>query len=268
MKTKLISSQPSRPASLLAIVSAAGIGLLANLHSAGAQPPPPPPPQAADPYQQPTANSLQGTVAQYLINPRGDVDGLLLTDNTIVRFPPHLGPQLVQTVQPQAAVKVDGYSASAGTIQATTITNTTSGRSIVDTPPASGAPPPPPSDAAQQPMSASGTIKALTHAPRGEIDGAILSDGTIVHFGPENGEQFAALLRAGQPLAATGYGTANQYGKSLEASALGASANQLQPITAGPRERGPRGRQPRGRGPRDADAPPPPPPAAPMPPAP
>lgn len=134
MKTKFTSLHRSRSALLLASISAAAVGLLASLHSTKAEPPPPPPPAAAG-YQQPSASSVQGSVAQYLINPRGDVDGLLLADNTIVRFPPHLGAQLVQTVQPQAAVKVDGYSAVAGTIHATTITNTTNGRSLVDTPP-------------------------------------------------------------------------------------------------------------------------------------
>ena len=34
---------------------------------------------------------VQGVVAQYLMNPDGFVDGLLLSNNTIIRFPPHLG---------------------------------------------------------------------------------------------------------------------------------------------------------------------------------
>ncbi len=175
-ENKIDSSHRAHPASLLALVGAAGVGLLANLNSAGAQPPPPPPPPGANAaaHQQPSATIVQGAVAQYLMNPHGDVEGLLLGDNTIVRFPPHLGADLVQTVQPQNAVKVDGYSAVAGTIQATKITSTTSGRSLADARPPAGAPPPRPA-AAQQPMSASGTIKALTHAPRGEIDGAVLT---------------------------------------------------------------------------------------------
>lgn len=79
-------------------------------------------------------------------------------------------------------------------------------------------------------MNVSGTIKVLTRAPRGEIDGAVLSDGVIIHWPPHAGHQFASLLREGQPLAATGYGAANSFGRSLEATSLGASASQLQPI--------------------------------------
>jgi len=81
-------------------------------------------------------------------------------------------------------------------------------------------------------MSVSGTIRVLTHAPRGEVDGAVLADGTIVHVPPPVGQQYADLLREGQPLAATGYGTANAYGRSLEATALGPSPNRLQTVAA------------------------------------
>lgn len=263
MKRKLTALKHARRAGLLSAVLAAGFAALAAPTSLRAQAPPPPPPAPGD-YAQPTASNVEGTVAQYLINPRGEVDGLLLGDNTIVRFPPHLSAQLIAAIKPQAAVKVDGFSAVAGTIRATSITDKGTGRSITDTPPAAGAPPPPPPPldaAAQQQMSASGTIKALTRAPRGEVDGAILSDGTIVHFGPANGTQLASLLVVGQPLAATGNGVTNQYGKSLEANALGASADKLQPIAARPEPRGPKP-----RGPKDAGAPPPPPPGAPVPP--
>lgn len=257
METKSISSSRLYAGLLLLSVTAAGMTLLASLAAADAQQPPPPPPPATSGYQQPTASSLQGTVVQYLTNPRGDVDGLLLGDNTVVRFPPHLGAQLVQVVAPQSTVKVDGYSAFAGTIRATTITNTATSQAVTDTPPAPGNPPPPPPFSAEtrQQINASGTIKALTHAPRGEIDGAVLSDGTVIHFGPDNGAQFANLLVLGQPFAATGFGSVNQYGKSLEAIAVGASASELQSVVAG------RG-HPRGPG-----APPPPPvPGAPVPP--
>lgn len=263
MKRKLNSVKHPRCVGLLSAVLAASFAALAAPQSLRAQAPPPPPPPGN--YEQPAASNVEGTVAQYLINPRGDVDGLLLGDNTIVHFPPHLSAQLVAAVQPQATVKVAGFSAVAGTIRATTITNMATGKSITDTPPAAGAPPPPPpsSASAQQEMNASGTIKALLRAPRGEVDGVVLNDGTIVHFGPRNGTEFASMLVVGQPFAAKGMGIANQYGRSFEANALGASADKLQTVTVGP---GPRG--PRGHGPKGAGGPPPPVPSAPVPPPP
>ena len=46
---------------------------------------------AYDPQQLP---ALQGKVAQYSLTPRGDVDGLILDDGTIVRLPPEEADRL------------------------------------------------------------------------------------------------------------------------------------------------------------------------------
>jgi hypothetical protein len=179
-----------------------------------------------------------------MMNPDGLVDGVLLSDATIVRFPPHMSQQLVQTVKPQDLVSVDGCIECQGTIHATTITNPASQQSVVDIPPSPQNPPPGSGQEARQPMSATGTIKVLTHAARGEIDGAVLDNGTIVHFPPPVGTQFANLFQVGAPLAAVGYGTINTYGRSLEATSIGPSADHMQTVAAiddrprgGPRER-------------------------------
>jgi hypothetical protein len=196
-----------------------------------APPPPPPLPEAQQPVPPPPPpdgaaqmTSIRGMVTQYLMNPDGLVDGLLLSDNTIVRFPPHMSQQLVQAVKPQDSVRVDGFFEFQGMIHATTITNANSRQSVVDTPPSPQNAPPAPNRYARQPMSVSGIIKALTYAPRGEIDGAVLDNGTIVHVPPPVGMQYANLFRVGAPLAASGYGTTNSYGRSLEATAIGPSA--------------------------------------------
>ena len=204
-------------------------------------PPPPPPGGAAQ------VTGIRGTVSQYLMNPDGLVDGLLLSNNTIVRFPPHMSQQLVRAVKPQASIRVDGFFEFQGKMQATTITNANSQQSVVDTPPSPQNPPPAPNPYARQPMSVSGIIKALTYAPRGEIDGAVLDNGTIVHVPPPVGMQYASLFRVGAPLAAGGYGTTNAYGRSMEATVIGPSASQMQTVAAAdyrPRGRpGKRGRR-------------------------
>jgi hypothetical protein len=194
----------------------------------GAQQPAPPAPP--DPATQ--ATSIRGTVSQYMLNPDGLVDGVLLNNNTIVRFAPHMSQQLVQAVKPQDSVSVDGFIEYQGTIHATTITNPASQQTVVDTPPSPQNPPPGPGQEARQPLSANGSIKVLTHAARGEIDGAILDNGTIVHFPPPVGMQYANLFQVGAPLAVVGYGTVNSYGRSLEATSIGPSADHLQSVTA------------------------------------
>jgi hypothetical protein len=172
---------------------------------------------------------VQGSVAQYLMNPDGFVDGLLLSNNTIIRFPPHLGQVLTQTVSPQDVVRVEGFVESPGTLHASSIIDLQSQRSVVDNPPSPRHPHPPrPGSVPRQQLSANGTIRVLTHGKRGEINGLVLSDGTVVHFPPPVEMQFAGLLHEGNQFAATGYGTSNEYGRSFEATAIGPSMNQLE----------------------------------------
>jgi hypothetical protein len=247
-------------------VSVTSLGMIAPVLAQEAAPAPPapgeqsaPPPPVAPPLpgaQQPVppappdratqATSVRGTVSQYMMNPDGLVNGILLSDGTIVRFAPHMSQQLVQTVKPQDSVSVDGFIEYQGTIHATTITNPASQQSVVDTPPSAQTPPPAPSQEVRQSMSATGTIKVLTHAARGEIDGAVLDNGTIVHFPPPVGTRYANLFQVGAPLAAVGNGTISTSGRSLEATSIGPSADHLQTVTAiDDRPRGGPGERPR-----------------------
>ena len=178
---------------------------------------------------------VQGVVAQYLMNPDGFVDGLLLSNNTIIRFPPHLGQVLTQTVSPQDIVRVEGFFESSGTFHASSIIDLQSQRSVADYPSPPGSPPTPrPGSLPRRPLSANGTIRVLTQGKRSEINGVVLADGTVVHFAPTVGMRYAALLREGNQFAATGYGTSNEYGRSFEATAIGPSINQLEAIAPDP----------------------------------
>lgn len=222
----------------ITVTSVAGLGNFSPALAQQAQPTPSIPNQAP-PLPPPLPSmgngqlgSIRGTASQYLMNPDGLVDGLLLSDNTVVRFPPHLSQQLVQTVRPQDSVRIDGFVEFQGLVRASSFTDVNTQQSVVDTPPSAQNPPPAPNPYARQPMSTSGVIKALTHAPRGEIDGAILDNGTIVHVPPPVGMQYASLFRIGATLAASGYGTANSYGRSFEATAIGPSASQMQTVAA------------------------------------
>jgi hypothetical protein len=192
-------------------------------------------PRGASGPASPQAMVVQGAVAQYLMNPDGVVDGLLLENNVTVRFPPHLGPVLAATVSPHDVVRVEGAFEAPGTLHASSIVDLQRQRAVVEAPPSREHPPPPrPASVNRQPLSAQGTIRALTRAKHGEIDGAVLSDGTIIHFPPHAVPQFITLLHEGNPLAVRGYGTTNEYGRSLEATAVGPSPDQLQPIVSGP----------------------------------
>src|SRR5258708_812817 len=55
----------------------------------------------------------KGTVKQYTLTPRGDVDGLIVNDGTEIKLPPHLTAQIVYAVKPGDAVSVHGLKARA-----------------------------------------------------------------------------------------------------------------------------------------------------------
>src|SRR6266568_6182627 len=55
----------------------------------------------------------RGTVRQYTLTPRGDVDGLILNDGTEVKVPPHFTGQIVLAIRPGDAVSIRGLRARA-----------------------------------------------------------------------------------------------------------------------------------------------------------
>jgi hypothetical protein len=63
-------------------------------------------------------------------------------------------------------------------------------------------PPGPPPDA--EFMTLRGTVKEFTTAPKGEVDGAMLDDGTWLHWPPHVQDRFSAILKRGDPIRATG----------------------------------------------------------------
>ncbi len=223
-----------------------------------------------DPAQLPVEH---GQVRQFTLTPRGDIDGLILTDGTEVKTPPHLSTQIAFSVKPGDAVTIHGLHAAAlPLVKAVSITDEASGRTVVDNgPPGPGggpAPPPPPPPAVGPDAAPGGPLPGLTevkgrvrmtlHGPRGDVNGALLDDGTILRLPPPEADRFASLLQPGHALVAEGSELVSALGKVVDVRQLGASQSQLSLVTepAGP---GP-GRPPP---PPDSGAPPPPPPPRP-----
>ncbi|MEZ0603578.1 hypothetical protein ACAX43_15690 [Paraburkholderia sp. IW21] len=193
----------------------------------GGAPTRPPRPMARGPRGGGVPTTVSGVVRRFLINPEGDVDGLLLADNTLVRFPPHIGAQVAATLAPGDTVNVNGFAQPGGSLRASQIADVKNGRRIVDQPP--------PADVQRLPKSlagvglvkltAAGRVLRVTSAPRGEPDGVLLTDGTVIKLTPPAAAQFASLLQPGTTIAAQGYGTRNRYGESLQATAFGTPGN-------------------------------------------
>ena len=237
---------------------------------------------AFDPGQLP---ATRGTVRFFTVTPRGDVDGFVFADGTQVHVPPHLSTQLVAAVRLGDTVTVHGLRAAAAPmLAAMSVTGEASGQTVVDTGPPDGpgrgpggrpgpgpgAPPPggpgpagmgppPPPPFVGPPSEVSGKVLTVLHGPRGEVNGAMLEDGTVLRMPPPEATRLTATLAPGQTVVAQGPGIANNLGRMLEVRAIGASRDQLAPVQAPPPPRGPGsdGRGP-GRGLQGPDAAPPP----------
>ncbi|HZC35718.1 MAG TPA: hypothetical protein VE242_08895 [Chthoniobacterales bacterium] len=182
--------------------------------------------------KEPFPTEVKGTVAQYLLNPRGEVDGLLLDDRTVVKFPPHLARELVQVIKPKEYVRANGHLEAEKLLKAHVIVNPAAGRAIREIKPT------PPERAGAlgplRPLSVTGIVRVVRRNPHGEIDGVVLEDGTLLHFPPHAGRQFAALLSEGQLLAAVGFGTANDFGQTIAVAMLGRSPEALELVEPPP----------------------------------
>jgi hypothetical protein len=233
------------------------------LIAALAQPAPPPPSAIGqqpiyDPARLPT---YTGRVQQFTLTPRGDIDGLILADGTEVKTPPHLSTSIAYSVRPGDTVSVHGLRAAAlPLIQAVSITDQATGRTVIDTgppgppgPPPPGPPPLPPIGAppgATGPLpglvEAQGRVRMPLHGPQGDVNGALLEDGTVLRLPPSAAMTFAALLQTGQTIVAEGVEWTSALGKVMEVRQIGPSRTQLNWVAAAADPRGKKHR------PRDA----------------
>jgi len=283
---EFIIMRPKLTALLLAATAAGALAVGALAQTPSAPPPgaPLPPPVAAPlAPAQPTFDVSQlpathGTVKYFTLTPRGDVDGFLLADGTQVHVPPHLSTQLVAAVRIGDAVTVRGLRAAAvPMVAAMAVTDDANGQTVVDMGPAGGpgarpdrGPGPGRGPVAGPISEVSGKVLTILHGPRGEANGAILEDGTVLRMPPPEAARLATMLAPGQMVVAQGPGIANNLGRMVDVRAISASKDQMAQVQPPPR--GPGGPDGDRRGPpptpRGGPGGPPPPggPGAPPPP--
>jgi hypothetical protein len=173
-----------------------------------------------DPAQLP---ELKGKVAQYIPTPRGDVDGLLLTDGTEVQIGPAASTQLVFAVKPGDSVTAHGLKAKALPLfAAASITNDATGVTVLGGPPRAHQ---------EAQVSVEGKVKAELHDMRGDTNGVLLDDGTVVRLPPPEARKLAAEIAVGKPLVVRGEGYAGPLGKAIGAREIGPDAAHLTKIS-------------------------------------
>jgi hypothetical protein len=111
-----------------------GSAIMAISGAALAQTPPPAParPAAAQPLYNPDQLPvLRGRVQQFTLTPRGDIDGLILTNGTEVDTPPYLSTEIAYAIKPGDMVTIHGLHAAAlPLVRAVSVTDDATRRTV------------------------------------------------------------------------------------------------------------------------------------------
>jgi hypothetical protein len=176
----------------------------------------------------------EGIVDRYLLQPRGEVSGLLLRDGAQMHVTNRAAQELIKAVQPGDHVRVHGRRASdSPLVKPDVIVNVTDGTSFT-VPYRLDLPIPPSEDRPTvNEMRAAGKIEVLLYDPlKGVVNGVMLSDGTQVRLPPDVGDRFHASLQPDMEVEVEGFGTSTRHGSALEATAIGQKGRPLTHLDA------------------------------------
>jgi hypothetical protein len=166
--------------------------------------------------------NVTAEVQQYLFNPEGQADGLLLKNGLQVKFPPFMGDSLMATVSPGTEITISGTSGFptrfGQQIRARSITNPQTGQTLM--PQTSPILPQPPNSGNYGNVSVEGTAQHWLVGQRGDINGVVLSNGAVVRFPRYASHQLDSIANVGDKVQAEGFGTRNDSGQTVEATTL------------------------------------------------
>lgn len=176
-----------------------------------------------------------GILARFLLNPKADIDGLLLTDGTEIHTPPHLSAQLAKALRAGEKLSLRGVKPRNADVIVAVAVDPANGRRILDEGPHDRhAMPHPAAKAHRDEVEHAGEIQALLHGPKGNVHGTLLSDGVIVRFPSHTTGQFSDLLVAGATMAVRGKSLSTEYGTVIETQAIGCNPADLKAIAKPP----------------------------------
>jgi hypothetical protein len=170
--------------------------------------------------------TVQGVVRSSTTAPMGEIDGAVLDSGTVIHWPPHMSDRFGGIAVRGDQVRAIGWMETGPEgnthLEVQTVTNLRTNASVENDAPeplpapgprrprGPGAPPPPPGPRPRSRVPAAaralqGTVERLTIAPIGEIDGAILDDGTVIHWPPHLADRFSAVVARGDRIKVSGW---------------------------------------------------------------
>lgn len=164
----------------------------------------------------------RGRVTQFLLNPHGEIDGLILNGDLQVHVPPHLGRELVRHVAPGDRIRVRGVKPRGAEMIAAVQLTGRDGVDIVDTGPQPHAPAHAHAHThtKRTPMEASGEVAFALHGPKGDVNGALLTSGIALRMPPHAAAELDPYLRAGVHVQVWGDAVVTRHGTTIDVSEI------------------------------------------------
>lgn len=166
--------------------------------------------------QRPEPSRVRGTVERLTTAPKGETDGAVLDDGTTLHWPPHLADEFQAAVKVGDEVEATGRTETApGGEEQFEVERLTNLRTKAVAMNDDRRPPKPPKGPKQRgprrgpgedrrTATIKGVVRSLTTAPKGEVDGAVLDDGTTLHWPPHLEDEFKNIAVVGDQIEATG----------------------------------------------------------------
>jgi len=181
-----------------------------------------------------TSPAAQGTIRQYVLDPRGEVQGFLLSDGTQVAFTSRLQRDVVAAMKLGTPIRIEGRRhRHFPLVEPDTIINTDSGAAIQVPAHLEGPMPQGKEALSVQQMRAEGIIDRFLYERSGRVSGLALNNGTQVWLPPDVNDSFRRGLHVGDRIVAEGNGTENDYGRAMEPVAMGFQGGPLTPLDYG-----------------------------------
>lgn len=166
--------------------------------------------------------TARGTIERMTTAPKGEIDGAVLDDGTWIHWPPHLEDRFTSVVDTGDRVEATGRMETGKKgdtrFEVRTLTNLDSNATVENNEPQGkrkkgrGGPPHEPRRFGKT-ETVRGAVERLTTAPKGETDGAILDDGTFIHWPPHLEDRFAAIVGRGDRVEAVGFHSRGKRGE-------------------------------------------------------
>lgn len=178
----------------------------------------------------------RGLVEGFIADRHGQIDGVLLSGARetplVICTPPHLAAEIEAAVQIGDTISVRGIRPRHADIIAAVALNPSSGRTIIDNGPADDEREAHLDGAKPSRMGAEGVVRLSLFGPKGELRGALLTDGTVVRIGPQEAASLAELLRPGALIALCGDGLQTKHGRVIAADEIGPDNRSLKAVKA------------------------------------